>query len=247
MRIKNYEQNTLSLENFEGPLAFLHYLVQKSEIDISDVSMREITEQYLKYLMEVGLPDLNAGADFIDHTGALIWLKSKMLLPAGITEEDLEELDLSAPFDIIPQLLEYCKFKDIAKELTKREDGNEGKFPRGFLPTAADFPAPSGIERISLDELEELFQRMLEKAEYKKPEKIREEEWRVADKIETLRALLKANTKILFRTAFSDAPNKVEVVVTFLSMLELMKIGELVVYKEEGSEEIFLSRGGEHE
>ena len=246
MKIKSFEQNTLSLENFEGPLAFLHFLVQKSEIDIADISMSEITDQYLKYLIDQGQTDLNSGADFIDHTGALIWLKSKMLLPSGITEEELAELNLAAPFDIIPQLIEYCKFKELAKELTKREDGNEGKFVRGMTPVTADFPSPIGIERISLEELQNLMEKMLLRASEKKVDLIPEEEWRVRDKIETLRSLIRTKETLHFYEAFTKDPSKTEVIVTFIGLLELMKIGVLVIYKGE-SGEILMKKGEEDE
>jgi segregation and condensation protein A len=232
MRIKNFEQNTLILDNFEGPLAFLHYLVQKSEIDISDISMQKITDQYLSLLGKQQLFDLDAGAEFIDHTGALIWLKSKMLLPGGTGSEDIDELLEKCPFDIIPQLIEYCRFKDMAKQLGHREQGQDAHYPRGMLPCSDDFPKPLGIERIRIDELEALFLELLEKADKKQTQLIREEVYLVSDKMDAIRERLQTKNRFHFRDIFSKEPCREEVVVTFLAILEMMKIGEMMVARE---------------
>ncbi len=231
MKIKNFEQNTLILENFEGPLAFLHYLVQKSELDISEIAMHEITDQYLKHLLSEASRDLTAGADFIDHTGALIWLKSKMLLPSSALDEE-DDLEMHCPFDIIPQLIEYCRFKETARELSHREHGQDRHFPRGMTPDPEEFPQPLGIERIGIDELEALFVELLEKAKHHEKGVIHEEEWRVADKMAAIRETFKTKDRFHFSDMFSERPTKGEVVVTFLSLLELMKVGELAVVRE---------------
>lgn len=246
MKFKNFEQNTLVLDNFEGPLAFLHYLVQKSELDISEISMKEITDQYLEYLTSVPHHDLTAGADFIDHTGALIFLKSKMLLPPSSDEEEDEEL-MQCPFDIIPQLIEYCRFKDLARELGHREHGQDHHYPRGMIPTTEDFPKPLGIERIGIDELEALFLELLEKASERKTHIIEEEEWRVADKIEKIRDTLKGKPSCHFRDLFSNHICRQEVIVTFISLLELMKLGELAVMREIETQTILILRREDHE
>ncbi len=232
MKIKNFEQNTLVLDNFEGPLAFLHYLVQKSEIDISDISMQQITDQYLQYLIDRQLFDLNAGAEFIDHTGAMIWLKSKMLLPHSLGDDEIDADLEKCPFDIIPQLIEYCRFKDFAKQLGHKEQGQDAHYQRGMLPCPDDFPKPLGIERIKIDELEALFLDLLEKADQKKKQVIREEAFLVSDKIDSIRLKLKTGKRIHFHVLFSKEPCREEVVVTFLAILELMKIGEMMVARE---------------
>jgi len=245
MKIKNFEQNTLILDNFEGPLAFLHYLVQKSELDISEISMQEITDQYLTYLTSTPQHDLNAGAEFIDHTGALIWIKSRMLLPPS-SEDDNDESLLQCPFDIIPQLLEYCRFKDVARELSQKECGQDHHYSRGMIPSMEDFPKPLGVERIGIDELETLFLELLEKANERETHVIQEEEWRVRDKIEAIRDTLRLESRFHFRDLFSERTCRQEVVVTFLSLLELMKLGELVVVKNCETGTILCMRG-EHE
>jgi len=232
MQIKNDQFNTLSLENFEGPLAFLHYLVQKCEIDIGEVSLQQITEQYHTHLLEQGLVDLDSGADFIDHAGAMIWLKSKMLLPS--LNNDDETVAVIPPFDVIPHLLEYCRFKDLAKNLSTREERESECFPRGLLPNEEEFSKPLGIERVSLIELETLFQEMLEKAAQRPPSTISEEEWRVSDQIKTIRIKLKTTLSFRFRDLFSLNSCKNGVVVIFLAVLELIKMGELKLNFYEG-------------
>lgn len=242
MAFLNSEQNSLSLKNFEGPLAFLVYLVQKSEIALSEISVFEITEQYVSLLAKESERSLDAGAEFIDYTALLIWLKSKRLLPSESLEEDLEELKAELPFDILPQLLEYCRFKKVAKELSSREEGQDLTFKRGIIPTSEELPKPLGIERVGLDELGALFQELLAKAEAKKGV-IHEEEWRVSDKISYLRERIKKEERIRFGALFMGEPSKNEIVVTFLALLELMKMGLLDVIYDETKEHVLLIRG----
>lgn len=246
MAFLNSEQNSLSLKNFEGPLAFLVYLVQKSEISLNEISVFEITEQYLTQAAKERELNLDAGAEFIDYTGLLIWLKSKKLLPSESLEEDLAALQAELPFDILPQLLEYCRFKKVAKELSEREEGQNLRFSRGLIPTSEEFPKPLGVERVSLDELGSLFQELLEKANAKK-EIIHEEEWRVSDKISHLRDRLKSGERFRFSSLFGETVTKNEIVVTFLAMLELMKMGLLDVIHDETKEHILLIRGAYYE
>lgn len=240
MRIKNLEQNTLTLDNFQGPLAFLHYLVERAEIDIREISLQKITEQYLHYLIENEMDNLDAGAEFIDHTGALLWLKSKTLLPPNPNDEETESYFKNSPLEILPHLIDYCRFKQAAKELGLREDGQGAYFVRGMIPTEDDFPKPMGIERISLDELQELFSQMVAKAVTREPKIIREEPFRVADKIQLLRGIIREKEQFTFHQAMSDTPCKEEVIVTFLGILELLKLGELALHREEN--QIWLKR-----
>ncbi len=224
MKIQDFEQNTLALDNFEGPLAFLVYLVQKSEIDLAEISLFEITEQYLTYLTENQKHNLDSGADFIDYTSLLLRIKSKKLLP-GEPLDDIALEELEAPLSILPQLLEYCRFKKVAKELMLREEGQEYSLPKGWTPPPEEFPAPLGIERVALEELQKHFEEILRKAPEKKL--IKEERWLIADKISLIREKLEVDQPFHFYDILTSEPCKDEVIVTFLSLLELMKLGEL--------------------
>ncbi len=230
-----------TLNIFEGPLAFLLHLIQKSEINIQDVPIHDITTQYLDRIKELLCVSVDDGAEFISMTAHLLLMKSKKLLPKHECDEELEE-DLDPTFEIIHKLLEYCHFKETAKELAVREEKQDVFFSRGIVQAPIEAKKRLGIEHLSLEDLASLFENALEKTGSQKG-KINEEEWRVSDKIKGIRNLLKDNKKVPFHHLFSSEKSKPELIVNFLALLELMKIGECFVGKEESSEHIFVFEG----
>jgi segregation and condensation protein A len=237
----NLDQDTFSLENFSGPLSFLLHLIQKDELDIYDIPMHKITTQYLERIKNLMVPSVDGGAEFIGTASFLLWMKSKMLLPKHEqTVEGEEELDPS--FEIIHQLLAYCKFKEAAKDLGTREQRQSCYHLRavGELPEAKK---GLGIEHLSVEDLAELFKDVLSRAPADKG-KIEEEEWRVNDKIKYIRNLFQKSEKILFKELFTPEKQKGELIVTFLAVLELMKLGEgAVVKSQETGEIVIISQG----
>ncbi len=223
---------SFELKNFEGPLDFLLHLVQKSEINIYDVSIHDITDQFLTRLKEWVHPSVDTGAEFIGVTASLMWLKSKRLLPKHEQDEDLgEEEDLY--FDIIHRLVDYCRFKDIAKTLKEREEQQWGYYPRGAVAPTGDIIQPSlGIEHLKLDDLERLLQKALDKAA-KTTRVVHEEQWRVSDKIKLVKAMLKDSPKVSLDLLFTPEHPRVELIVTFLALLELMKEGIIMIHWNE--------------
>lgn len=233
--MKSEYDYSIKLDNFEGPLEFLHHLVQKGEIDIYDIRLRKITDQFISEMKD---PKLNLGAEFIGILASLLWLKSKMLLPKHeqVVQENDDELD--PHFQVIHQLIDYCKFKEAAKALSLREEEQNAYFSRG-TSGAFDVKLPLGIEHLSLEDLASLFQDVMVKAEAFNGE-VYEESFRVSDKIAFLRNTLKLSGKVLFAQLFSFEKVKEELIVTFLAILELMKLGEACVVKEKESCEIFV-------
>lgn len=222
------DQETFTLENFEGPLEFLLHLVQKNEIDIYEVKIQEVLHQYMK-TTELQSPDVDKGAEFIGMASLLIWLKSRMLLPKHEQTVSPEE-ETDPRFDIIHQLVEYCRFKDAAKELSRREQEQNAFFGRG-LEGPYECKKNLGIEHLTLQDLAGLFQEILAKAE-SHTGLIHEEEWLVSDKIKAVRELLKEFPKIGFDVLFTSERSREELIVTFLAILELMKLGEVKIIKE---------------
>lgn len=224
------KQDSIALDNFEGPLDFLLQLIRKSEIDISDVSIQEITRQYLERLERWVNPCINSGAEFIGGTAFLLWLKSRMLLPRHAIEVDDEEL-LDPQFEIIHQLIDYCRFKEVAKELVVLEEQQSVHHPRGETPLPeAPSPGP-GVDHLTIDDLAAYFQKTLARTGHDKG-LIHEEEWRVGDKIEAIRHLLEEGEQISLDLLFTPEKSRGELIVTFLAILELMKIGELCIMRE---------------
>lgn len=218
-----------ALDNFEGTLEFLLCLVQKEEIDIYDVPIQNLIQQFIQKFSdrEEGLDD---GAEFIGIASYLILLKSKTLLPSHDQEPlALEEAIEDPHFEIIHHLIDYCRFKQAAKELAARQDKQQGCYFRGIEPP--EWKKPFGIDHVSLEELSQLFIEMMERASQAKP-LIQEENWRVADKIRLIRRWLQENASFHFSKLMSPDKTRPEIIVIFLAVLELMKIGELAVGKD---------------
>lgn len=224
----------VTLDNFDGPLDFLLHLVQKNEIDIYEVMINKIIALYLS--QEVARNDLDQGTDFISLAASLLLIKSKRLLPR---QEQVPEEEAPDPrFDMIHHLLDYCRFREIAKELEEREQQQAGYFPRGAQPLP-EVQKGLGIEHISLDDLAKLFQEIFQRAASQK-KTIHEEVWRVSDKIIYLRNLVRKQQKVEFAVLFSPDHCREELIVTFLAILELMKLGELSVMKDSKTQMIWV-------
>lgn len=239
--MRNNEPATFALDNFEGPLDFLLHLIQKNEINIYDISIKRIIDQYLAKLKEYMDGGIDNGAEFISTAAALLLIKSRSLLPKHEQEILLQEDTETDPrFEIIHQLIEYCRYKDLAKTLSEREDQQGAFFGRGV----DEIPEPKkflGIEHLSISDLASLFQQVLEKAPAKKGN-INEDQWRVSDKVQLIRHLHQETQKIPFSVLFSLDQCREELIVTFLAMLELMKLGDIRVIRDENNEVYIVSR-----
>lgn len=234
--MKNTGNQNYTLENFQGPLDFLIYLIQRNEIQIFDVPVHEIVQQFLAKWQEIEPHLVESGAEFIGNTASLLFLKSRMLLPKHEQDAEIEEED--PQFEIIYKLIDYCRFKQIARELGEREKNESVFYPRGQqeIPT---LPKKLGIEHVSLEDFAQLFQTTLEQAAGRQGV-IKEELWRVADKIRWFRDAFKVRDELSFKEIFQASMPKVALIVTFLAVLELMKEGDIFVIKKTDTEEIAL-------
>lgn len=220
------ELPTFSLNQFEGPLDLLIYLIQKEEIDICKIALREMTAQFI----EQGLDNIDIKADTLALAASLLLMKSRRLIPHKLDEEEEEE-EVSTRMEMIQQLIEYCRFKDAAKSLTERETSQSLFFPRH----AQDVPKPSecGLDAITLDDLTTRLKDVMSKYE-RTCGKLEDDSWHVASKIIWLKLAIKEKQRIDFEALFENACCQEEVIVTFLALLELMKEGCIQVLKEEG-------------
>lgn len=224
------EAYKVRLEIFEGPLDLLLYLIKKDEVDIQDVSMERITRQYLDYINTFKLLNIDLAAEFIVMAANLMYLKSRTLLPRPEQppEEDAEEDD--PRWELIRQLIEYKKFKDAAGFLTLRELELEGHF--AHQPDAAEKPVeePVALAEVSIFELIRAFQNVLKRFEESHDfGDIIDDRYTVADKIEFLLGAFQPGEGRKFDELFASATTKSEVIVTFLAVLELMKLNQFVV------------------
>lgn len=232
----------VTLEVFEGPLDLLLYLIKKEEVDIYDISIEQITAQYLEYLNSFRMLDLEIAGEFVVMAANLIYIKSRSLLPVHQQppDEDVEEVD--PRWDLIRQLIEYKKFKDAAFHLHQRELGQEGMFPR--LP---DKPAGSDVllkSEVGIFDLINAFQRVLKKLRGKREDlrEIFEENYTVSDKIDYLMRATQFEKPTFFSQLFASAASRTEIVVTFLALLELIRLKQLRVAQSEPFAEIEIRR-----
>ncbi len=232
----------VKLEIFEGPLDLLLYLIKKEEIDIYDVSLERITRQYLDYIDTFKMLNVELASEFIVMAANLMYIKSRELLPQTQQppEEDAEEDD--PRWELIRQLVEYKKFKDAAQFLGTQEVKADEYF--ATTPEMPDFSeAPPVTGEVGIFDLIRAFQRVLKR--FENTSDIREivkDRYTVADKIEHLLEIIPMGGRVKFETLFSDAASRVEVIVTFLAVLELMKLNHLQVEQEQLLGEILVIR-----
>lgn len=220
-----------SLQNFEGPLDFLFHLIQKNEIDILHVSLQEITEQFLKKLKELTTQPVQEGAEFIGTTSYLMLLKSRSLLPEQQQAAEEEEAEDLLNRQMIEQLIEYCRFKEMAKKLSALEWQHKGCYTRG-VSEAEDFTPPKkflGVETLSLQDLFHVFEETMQKAS-SRFKVIEGEEWHLPDAMQSIKSDLQKGLKIAFKELFSLTKSRQQLIITFLALLELMKQGSAQVF-----------------
>lgn len=233
---------TVKLQAFEGPLDLLLHLLDKNKVNIYDIPIVEITNQYMAYIREMQRQDLNVMSEFMVMAATLLDIKAKMLLPAPQTEEDEETEDPRA--QLVQQLLEYKMYKYISGELKDRQmDASRILFKVPTIPKeVAAYEEPVNLEELvadlTLDKLNDIFQSIMKKQVDKidpirsKFGKIQKEEISLEDCMAGLENYAKSHKHFSFRGLLEQAKTKTEVIVTFLAILELMKMGTIRITQE---------------
>ena len=232
---------TVKLQVFEGPLDLLLHLLEKNKVNIYDIPIVEITNQYMEYIAEMKRQDLNVVSEFLVMAATLIDIKSRMLLPAPETEDEEEE-DPRA--ELVQQLLEYKRYKCMAYELKDRQmDAGRVMYKKPTIPEEVRAYEPPVdihelISDITLSRLHEIFESIMKKQQDKidplrsKFGKIEKEEVSLEDKMEDLKKYAAGHRHFSFRGLLTAQSSKVEVIVTFLAILELMKMGTIRISQE---------------
>lgn len=214
----------VKLPQFEGPIELLWALIQKNELDICQLGLKVLMEQVANSVED----EIDLGAESIGHVGNLLWIKSRALLPdVSSHEEPLDDDSNEHQNKLLQKLVEYCRFKDAATHLSLREEKTKESFVRP-VPLLEGMKRNLGIEHVSLEELAAVFQIILEKAK-NVCGVIEEEEWKISDKIEAIRHQLTIQSQISFQSLFQPNYTKIEMIVLFLAVLELMKLNEIRV------------------
>ncbi|MGB2695984.1 MAG: ScpA family protein, partial [Dehalococcoidia bacterium] len=207
----------LQLPVFDGPLDLLLYLIEREELDITTVSLVQVTDQYLTYLRSGEQIDAAALAEFIAIGAKLIYLKSKALLPKPVFDDEEEE-DLGD--DLVQRLREYKRFKEVAGLLRDIEEEGLRAYPRMAPPTGV--PLPTGLNGVTLDLLLQMLQQALDRHTVEEPEQgvVERQEVSVEEKVAQLSDMLTQRRKVSFRTFISSCRSRIEVIVSFMAVLE---------------------------
>jgi len=231
------------LDIFEGPLDLLLYLIKKDEVDIHTISIERITKQYLDYIETFKMLNVDLASEFIVMAANLMYIKSRTLLPK-VDQPEEEEIEEDDPrWELIRQLIEYKKFKEAAGYLSRREIEQEGYFALRPEQQASDVEeAFEELPDISVFDLIQAFQSVLKRFEEAHDlGEIVDEPFTVSDKIDYLLEKIKPGESLSFFSLFEESTTKVEVIVTFLAVLELMKMNQFEIQQPKllGEIEIF--------
>ena len=228
----------VKLEVFEGPLDLLLYLIKRDEIDIYDISIERITRQYLEYLQAFKELKIDIAGEFVVMAANLIYLKSRSLLPLDQQppEEDAEEDD--PRWDLIRQLIEYKKFKEAAAQLHDRELEQERVFMRdGGSTGISDSPLP--LHEVGIFQLIHAFQEVIKRVEAREDlQEIFGERFSVSEKIEKILERVGNGTPVRFSELFGQIVSRLEIVVTFLALLELIRLNQVRALQRKMFDEI---------
>ena len=238
----------VKLDAFEGPLDLLLHLIDKNKVSIYDIPIVEITNQYLEYLHAMEAEEsMESLSEFLVMAAALLQIKSKMLLPREEKEEEEDPRE-----ELVRRLMEYKMFKYAAMELkdlsvdAQKVFYREESVPREIREYQEPVVPEEIVGDLSLTKLNEVFQMVIRrKKDMEDPVrskfgKIHREKYRVEDRITDIRKMVKGLRRINFRTLLDIQPSREKVIVTFLAVLELMKMGEIAVSQEENFSEIYL-------
>ena len=221
----------VKLEVFEGPLDLLLYLIKRDEIDIYDISLERITRQYLEYLQAFKELKIDLAGEFVVMAANLIYLKSRSLLPLDQRppEEDAEEDD--PRWDLIRQLIEYKKFKEAAEQLHARAVQQEKIFTRDGGEIVE---TPLRLAEVGIFQLIHAFQNVIKRVEARENlGEIFGERFTVSEKIDVILQRVANGASLHFSDLFSDTAVRVEVVVTFLALLELIRLKQVRVIQRD--------------
>jgi segregation and condensation protein A len=206
---------------FEGPMDLLVHLIKKAEVDIYDIPISQITAQYLEYLEWMQQMNIDFAGDFVLMASTLTHIKSRMLLPAQLGEEEEEDPRL----EITRPLLEYLRIKSAAEQLAERNLLGETTFTRRPDSDILEGVEDDQVIRIGLFELIDAFQNILDKVTPGHRVDLSRDRVSVQERISQLTEMLETKTSMTFDELFADGRERSDIIVTFLAILEMAKLG----------------------
>ena len=240
----------VKLQVFEGPLDLLMHLIDKNKIDIYDIPIVEITNQYMEYIEAMEQSDLNVMSEFLLMAATLLDIKCRMLLPKEINEDGEEE---DPRQELVEQLLQYKMYKYMSYELKDRQvDSERVMYRKPYIPDeVADYVEPVDLDKLledlTLGKLQSIFQDVMRKQTDKIDQirsrfgKIEKEEITVSEKLSQVEEYALNHKRFSFRELISKQRSRIQIVVTFLAILEMMKSGQIVIEQEQPFDDILIT------
>lgn len=234
------------VNDFEGPLDLLLHLVKESKMDIYEINIRDIIDQYLTFIHSLKEQNIDVASEYLVMAAELIHLKSKLLINRkDETEEADSEFSINSEEDLRNKLLEYEKYKEITKDFQKLEEKRGEVYTK--LPESLKEYIPDNITlpqgQLSINDLLNAYLSFIEHQKFLKPlnTKITKKELSVEDKIKSIRSILKTKKRVNFIELFSE-PTKESVVITFLSILEMSKNNEIILSQQDNFSPIMIEK-----
>lgn len=240
----------VKLQVFEGPLDLLMHLIDKNKIDIYDIPIVEITNQYMDYIHAMEKEDMNIMSEFLVMAATLLDIKCRMLLPKEVNEEGEEE---DPRQELVEQLLQYKMYKYMSYELRDRQiEGERSIYKDATIPDeVARFEEPVDLDKLigdlTLARLRRIFNDVIRRQNDKidpvrsKFGKIEKEEVNLPEKLAFVEQFAAVHSRFSFRELLEHQSSKMQIVVTFLAVLELMKVGTIAVYQEHTFDDIIIT------
>ena len=218
----------IRLENFEGPLDLLLYFIKRDKIDIYDIPITEITNEYIQVIDEAKKLDVSVAGEFLFMASMLLRIKTQMLLPRQIDEEGL---DIDDPrIDLVAQLVEYKKYRDLAHKLRNLHENNKDSFFRSSAkivynqsPEVSDF-----LKEVSLFDISKIFKDAIDNAPTQDSFKIYKEIVSLTDQKKFIMESFEGNEVVSLKKIVKKLETKIEIIVTFLALLEMIKQSEIL-------------------
>jgi len=230
--------NYISIDNFEGPLDLLLHLIKESNIDIFDISIEEITNKYLDYIKSQEELNINVSSSYLVMAAELMYLKSKSLLPTNAKEEETEE-EITRE-NLINKLIEYKKYKELTPTFKEMEEERKKIYIKG-PETISNYTDTHLVGEASIDDLLDAFKKFLDRKELDKPLEttITRKEYSVKERKVNIRNILREKKSAYLEDLFEEY-NKPFVVVTFMSVLEMVKERDAIIKQDKNFDKILI-------
>ncbi len=232
----------VQLNNFEGPLDLLLFFIKRDELDIYDIPISYITNQYLEYINLMEELDLDVASEFILMASMLMSIKAKMMLPRE--EEDNDDIDETDPrYVLVQKLLEYKRYKEMAVKMADMDEETRKRYKRGYPDADAVDEQATGeaLKEVTLFDLISAFKKVLTDIERQRiVHKVNKEEATVEEQSEFVLHILSKSGSQTFASLCKDLTNRIVIVVTFLAILEMIKEQQINLFLEEDPTDFYI-------